>query len=354
MRLKRVGPSIIPTEVIVPLAEMPAVLGEIDDKIDQPFILEGMVGRGDKVVLLGFIPHDERSLRLQRGVRALAVGDQDRQGPQGGGVLHRPVLPPRGRKRARCRAPRQVACVQGEGRPEGHPQSRQGPRLRRHARLHHGYGVDVRGHRAADSELVQGAERPRRSEQGRQRGARRRRLHGVRLRTLRLLRAHVRAVHRPRVGEPLAARQVRLPARGHGRSRGVEPKGDRHVPGLHDLRGVQHALPAPASHRAQLDGDARQADQRGEARHVPAVRDDGRFASWRARHLGRQGREPRRVGPCRRRREDPGAAPTSSTSPAARRASSRPTSPRPPSACCRTPGTRWATWARTRRAAASR
>ena len=61
MRLKRIGPSIIPTEVIVPLAEMPAVLGEIDDKIDQPFILEGMVGKGDKVVLLGFIPHDERS-----------------------------------------------------------------------------------------------------------------------------------------------------------------------------------------------------------------------------------------------------------------------------------------------------
>jgi Fe-S oxidoreductase len=61
MRLKRVGPSIIPTEVIVPLAEMPAVLGEIDDKIKQPFVLEGMVGKGDKVVLLGFIPHDERT-----------------------------------------------------------------------------------------------------------------------------------------------------------------------------------------------------------------------------------------------------------------------------------------------------
>ena len=62
MRLKRIGPSIVPTEVIVPLAEMPAVLGEIDDKLDQPFVLEGMVGKGDKVVLLGFIPHDERSL----------------------------------------------------------------------------------------------------------------------------------------------------------------------------------------------------------------------------------------------------------------------------------------------------
>jgi len=61
MRLKRVGPSIVPTEVVVPLSEMPAVLGEIGDKIDQPFILEGMVGKGDQVVLLGFIPHDERS-----------------------------------------------------------------------------------------------------------------------------------------------------------------------------------------------------------------------------------------------------------------------------------------------------
>jgi Fe-S oxidoreductase/FAD/FMN-containing dehydrogenase len=61
MRLKRIGPSIIPTEVVVPLKELPAVLGEIDAKIGQPFILEGMVGKGDQVVLLGFIPHDERS-----------------------------------------------------------------------------------------------------------------------------------------------------------------------------------------------------------------------------------------------------------------------------------------------------
>jgi FAD/FMN-containing dehydrogenase len=40
---------------------MPAVLAEIDEKIDQPFILEGMHAKGDQVVLLGFIPHDERS-----------------------------------------------------------------------------------------------------------------------------------------------------------------------------------------------------------------------------------------------------------------------------------------------------
>jgi len=64
MRLKRIGPSIVPTEVIVPLAEMDSVLGEIDSKIAQPFILEGMVAKGDRVVLLGFIPHDERSFNF--------------------------------------------------------------------------------------------------------------------------------------------------------------------------------------------------------------------------------------------------------------------------------------------------
>ncbi|NTU88935.1 MAG: FAD-binding oxidoreductase [Actinobacteria bacterium] len=61
MRLKRIGPSIVPTEVVVPLSELSAVLKEIDEKIDQPFVLEGMVGKGDHVVLLGYIPHDERS-----------------------------------------------------------------------------------------------------------------------------------------------------------------------------------------------------------------------------------------------------------------------------------------------------
>ncbi|MCE5202707.1 MAG: FAD-binding oxidoreductase [Actinomycetia bacterium] len=62
MRLKRIGPSIVPTEVIVPLDELAEVLAEIDKKVTQPFVLEGMVARGGHVILLGFIPHDERSL----------------------------------------------------------------------------------------------------------------------------------------------------------------------------------------------------------------------------------------------------------------------------------------------------
>ena len=97
MRLKRIGPSIIPTEVVVPLAEMAAVLDEIDEKIKQPFILEGMVGKGDKVVLLGFIPHDQRTVRVQRRVRAVAVGHHHREAPRRLRLLDRPVLPPRGR-----------------------------------------------------------------------------------------------------------------------------------------------------------------------------------------------------------------------------------------------------------------
>lgn len=61
MRLKRIGPSIIPTEVIVPLDGLTEVLTEIDERIDQPFVLEGMMSKGGEVVLLGYIPHDERS-----------------------------------------------------------------------------------------------------------------------------------------------------------------------------------------------------------------------------------------------------------------------------------------------------
>lgn len=62
MRLKRIGPSIITTEVIVPTENLTVVLDEIAEKIKQPFIAEGMVGKGDRVTILGLIPHDERSL----------------------------------------------------------------------------------------------------------------------------------------------------------------------------------------------------------------------------------------------------------------------------------------------------
>jgi len=74
MKVKRLGPSLIPTEVVVPLEELSALLTEIDEKVKQPLVLEGMLARGREVVLLGFIPHDERSFGFNMAfVLALSV-----------------------------------------------------------------------------------------------------------------------------------------------------------------------------------------------------------------------------------------------------------------------------------------
>jgi Fe-S oxidoreductase/FAD/FMN-containing dehydrogenase len=61
MRLKRLGPSVIPAEVVVPLASLPAVLADLEHNIKAPLAIEGLSVRGDQIVLLGFIPHDERA-----------------------------------------------------------------------------------------------------------------------------------------------------------------------------------------------------------------------------------------------------------------------------------------------------
>ncbi|HEX8967700.1 MAG TPA: FAD-binding and (Fe-S)-binding domain-containing protein [Chloroflexota bacterium] len=60
MRLKRLGPSLVPVEVVVGTASLAPVLTELDRCIDGPLALEGLSVRGNEVVLLGFIPHDER------------------------------------------------------------------------------------------------------------------------------------------------------------------------------------------------------------------------------------------------------------------------------------------------------
>ena len=68
MHIKRLGPSLLPAEVVVPLENVGQVLDEAASAIKQPLALEGMVqgkpggGAGGMVTLLGFIPHDERKL----------------------------------------------------------------------------------------------------------------------------------------------------------------------------------------------------------------------------------------------------------------------------------------------------
>ena len=66
MRVKRLGPSIIPTEVVVPLAELGATLSDIEKAVAQPLVKEGVIipngKNGPEAVILGFIPHDQRTL----------------------------------------------------------------------------------------------------------------------------------------------------------------------------------------------------------------------------------------------------------------------------------------------------
>jgi Fe-S oxidoreductase/FAD/FMN-containing dehydrogenase len=66
MVVKRLGPSLVPTEVVVPLEHLGSFLIDIGNKVDQPVIKEGVViskGRDNRpeVVILGFIPSDQRS-----------------------------------------------------------------------------------------------------------------------------------------------------------------------------------------------------------------------------------------------------------------------------------------------------
>ncbi len=65
MLVKRLGPSLVPSEVVVPLENLGAFLEDIGRKIGQPLVKEGVIvkkGRDGRpeAVILGFIPSDER------------------------------------------------------------------------------------------------------------------------------------------------------------------------------------------------------------------------------------------------------------------------------------------------------
>ncbi len=67
MVVKRLGPSLVPAEVVVPLSRLGEVMKEIEQKVDQPIVKEGVVIRESQngepeVVILGFIPSDQRKL----------------------------------------------------------------------------------------------------------------------------------------------------------------------------------------------------------------------------------------------------------------------------------------------------
>jgi Fe-S oxidoreductase/FAD/FMN-containing dehydrogenase len=65
MVIKRLGPSLVPSEVVVPLDQLGEVMTEIEAKIDQPIVKEGVIIKNGpsgkaEAVILGFIPSDQR------------------------------------------------------------------------------------------------------------------------------------------------------------------------------------------------------------------------------------------------------------------------------------------------------
>ena len=60
MKVKRIGPSLVPAEVVVPKSRLSQVFSEFDRLISLPLVVEGTIVGENEVVLLGFIPHDER------------------------------------------------------------------------------------------------------------------------------------------------------------------------------------------------------------------------------------------------------------------------------------------------------
>jgi Fe-S oxidoreductase/FAD/FMN-containing dehydrogenase len=69
MVVKRLGPSLVPVEMVVPLSAFGDAISEIERKIKQPLVREGVVIRESsngkpEVVILGFIPSDQRKFRF--------------------------------------------------------------------------------------------------------------------------------------------------------------------------------------------------------------------------------------------------------------------------------------------------
>jgi len=65
MIVKRLGPSLVPAEIVVPLSQLGQALTEMAERISQPIVKEGVLVRQGKdgqpeVVILGFIPSDQR------------------------------------------------------------------------------------------------------------------------------------------------------------------------------------------------------------------------------------------------------------------------------------------------------
>ncbi len=68
MVVKRLGPSLVPAEVVIPLSALGDYMYQVERKVNQPVVKEGVIirqGKGGRpeVVILGFIPSDQRRFK---------------------------------------------------------------------------------------------------------------------------------------------------------------------------------------------------------------------------------------------------------------------------------------------------
>ncbi len=68
MAVKRLGPSLVPAEVVVPLSNLAKMMDELERVVKQPLVKEGIIvrkeGTGEpEAVILGLIPSDQRKFR---------------------------------------------------------------------------------------------------------------------------------------------------------------------------------------------------------------------------------------------------------------------------------------------------
>ena len=62
MRFKKLGPTLVASEVVIPISEVAAFVGEVERKFKGEFALEGTMVGHDQISILGFMLSDERKL----------------------------------------------------------------------------------------------------------------------------------------------------------------------------------------------------------------------------------------------------------------------------------------------------
>ena len=137
MVVKRLGPSLVPAEVVIPLSSFGDFMAKVEKTIRQPVVKEGVMIRNSpsgkpEVVILGFIPGDQRTFSYNfvfgLSLSIMKTGGEARRP----GLCHGTLLLDQGQGRARRGPPCQAHGIQKAGGPQGHPESRQGARREAH------------------------------------------------------------------------------------------------------------------------------------------------------------------------------------------------------------------------------